>query len=278
MKIIPTPHLLAFALFFSVGYSVAQQDTATFDDAEVMVEEAIEVTEEEMPYEEPIAAEPWEEELPKTNRRVRPKYLPQAKFSFGFLSLSPYQPAGSGAYLPSTDFFNSDQFSFELGMGKNLYEGKVRFWFGLGVETEKYTFNDPQVRITSRADSFYHNVVSPNSGTPDEKAVESSIHSESICIPLSIGLQNFQRRPTMKLQVGIYLGYRYRFYSEVEYEDGARVRTYDDLEMNPISIDPFISLQFKRLGVFARTSLLPIVLDNNAVNQTRGAFGIFLGT
>jgi hypothetical protein len=51
----------------------------------------------------------------------------------------------------------------------------------------------------------------------------------------------------MKLQVGVYVGYRYRFYTEVEYDDGARVRTYDDLEMNPISIDPFISLQFKRV-------------------------------
>ena len=251
----------------------AQTDTAVVEET---IEEAVEVPyelyEEEAPA--PVEVAPWEEDDEPRRTKIRRKYLPYTKFSLGLLSLSPYQPAASGAYVPSTDFFNSNQFSFELGAGKNLYEGKVRFWFGLGVETEKYTFNDPMVRITSRADSFSHSLASG----PTENAVQSSLHSESICIPLSIGLQNHKRKPPMKLQVGVYVGYRYRFYTEVEYDDGARVRTYDDLEMNPISIDPFISLQFKRLGVFARTSLLPIVLDNNAVNQTRGAFGIFLGT
>ena len=266
---------LSFLTFSFVGFQTlhAQSDTILLEETIEEAEEIpIEVYEEEAPA--PSEVVPWEEDDELRRTTIRPKYLPYMKFSLGFLGLTPYRPAASGAYVPSTDFFNSDQFSFEFGAGKNLYEGKVRFWFGLGVETEKYTFNDPMVRITSRTDSFSHSIASG----PTENAVQSSLHSESICIPLSIGLQNHKRRPTIKLQVGVYVGYRYRFYTEVEYDDGARVRTYDDLEMNPISIDPFISLQFKRLGVFARTSLLPIVLDNNAVNQTRGAFGIFLGT
>ena len=266
---------LGFLAFSFLGFETinAQSDTLVVEETiEEAIEMPIELYEEEAPA--PVEVAPWEEDDEPRRTKIRPKYLPYTKFSLGFLSLSPYQAATSGAYVPSTDFFNSDQFSFEFGAGKNLYEGKVRFWFGLGVETEKYTFNDPQVRITSRSDSFSHSIASG----PRENAVQSSLHSESICIPLSIGLQNHKRRPTMKLQLGVYVGYRYRFYTEVEYDDGARVRTYDDLEMNPISIDPFISLQFKRVGIFARTSLLPIVSDANAVSQTRGAFGIFLGT
>ena len=81
----------------------------------------------------------------------------------------------------------------------------------------------------------------------------------------------------MKLQVGVYLGYRYRFYTEVEYDDVARLRIYDVLVMNRFSIDPFISIQIKRLGVFVKTSWLPMVMDNNAVNQSISAFGIVLG-
>jgi hypothetical protein len=266
---------VSFLTFSFLGFQTihAQSDTMVTEET---IEEAVEVPIELYEEEEsaPMEVAPWEEDDEPRRTKIRPKYLPYAKVSLGFLSLTPYQPAASGAYVPSTDFFNSDQFSFEFGTGKNLYEGKVRFWFGFGVETENSTFNDPMVRITNRADSFSHSIASG----PKENAVQSSLHSQSICIPISLGIQNHKRRPTMKLQLGVYVGYRYRFYTEVEYDDGARVRTYDDLEMNPISIDPFISLQFKRIGVFARTSLLPIVSDNNTVNQTRGAFGIFLGT
>ena len=48
--------------------------------------------------------------------------------------------------------------------------------------------------------------------------------------------------------------------------------------MNPIIVDPYVSIQFKKFGFFGRTSLMPLLKNVGLGNeQTRNAFGLFIG-
>jgi hypothetical protein len=218
----------------------------------------------------------YEEPAPK-------KYDFQTRFGFGFVSLnnalSPL--ATNGRFLPTTKFISSNISNFEISFGKNLSNGIWRLWFGLGIEDEYFTFDDANVRLGARGDSFSHKTVKPTD--PDqfgktENANSSSFSISTVTIPLAIGYQNKARKPSYKVQVGAYVGYRFQSQTDVKYDDKTRVSVRGNFHVNPFIVDPFVSIQFKGIGFFARTSLLPILNNVGGGNeQTRNAFGVSLG-
>jgi len=267
----------------------AQSDTILVDEMEypTIIEEATEV-EAESEF-EAVPVEPdfdfnegfkYEKPRPK-------KYDFQTRFGLGSVSLnnalSAVEPGGTaiGRYLPSAKFLTSNISNFEISLGKNLSQGLYRFWFGVGIENEYFTFEDASVRLSTRSDSFSHYSVDPN-GIPqfgkDENTKSSSLNYTTISVPLAIGFQDKQRRPSYKIQVGAYLGYRFQTKSEIKYEDNTTVTIKGDFHMNPIIVDPYVSIQFKKFGFFGRTSLMPLLKNVGLGNeQTRNAFGLFIG-
>lgn len=222
----------------------------------------------------------FEEPAPK-------KYEFQTRFSVGFVmlnnALSPVA-AGSntvGRFLPSTKFISSNISNFELSFGKNLSKGLWRFWFGIGIEDENFTFQDANVRLMGRSDSFAHKTVNPtdlDQFNKSENANSSSFSVTTVTVPLAIGYQNKQRKPNYKVQIGAYVGYRFQSQTDVKYDDKTTVSVRGDFHTNPFIVDPFVNLQYKRIGVFARTSLLPILNNVGGGNeQTRNAFGVSIG-
>jgi hypothetical protein len=265
----------------------AQTDTDTAEVIEVPYPEEII---DEMPAEEgAYEAVPdfdynqefsYEEPKPK-------KYDFQTRFGFGFVSLnnalSPVA-AGSnatGRFLPTTKFISSNISNFEISFGKNISQGLWRLWFGLGIEDEYFTFEDANVRLMARSDSFSHKTVEPTDADQFGKAEDANSSSFSIAtvtVPLAIGYQNKQRRPDYKVQFGAYLGYRFQSQTDVKYADKTTVSVRGNFHTNPFIVDPFVNLQYKRIGLFARTSLLPILNKVGGGNeQTRNAFGLFIG-
>lgn len=215
------------------------------------------------------------------------KYDFQTRFSVGFVmlnnALSPVA-AGSntvGRFLPSTKFISSNISNFELSFGKNLSKGLWRFWFGIGIEDENFTFQDANVRLIGRSDSFAHKTVNPtdlDQFNKSENANSSSFSVTTVTVPLAIGYQNKQRKPNYKVQIGAYVGYRFQSQTDVKYDDKTTVSVRGDFHTNPFIVDPFVNLQYKRIGVFARTSLLPILNNVGGGNeQTRNAFGVSIG-
>ncbi len=211
------------------------------------------------------------------------KYDFQSRFSFGFVSLnnalSPL--ASNGRFLPTTKFISSNISNFELSFGKNLSQGLWRFWFGLGIEDEYFTFDNANVRLVARGDSFTHKTVNPSD--PDqfgktENANSSSFSISTVTVPLAIGYQDKARKPLYKVQVGAYVGYRFQSRTDVKYDDKTKVSVMGNFHVNTFIVDPFVSVQFKGIGFFARTSLLPILNHVGGGNeQTRNAFGVSLG-
>jgi hypothetical protein len=218
----------------------------------------------------------YEEPAPK-------KYDFQTRFGFGFVmlnnALSPL--ANNGRFLPTTKFISSNISNFEISFGKNLSNGIWRLWFGLGIEDEYFTFDNANVRLGARSDSFSHKTVNPSDADQfgkTENANSSSFSISTVTVPLAIGYQNKARKPSYKVQVGAYLGYRFQSRTDVKYDDKTKVSVMGDFHVNPFIVDPFVSIQFKGIGLFARTSLLPILNNVGGGNeQTRNAFGVSLG-
>ncbi len=211
----------------------------------------------------------------------------QTRFAFGFVSLNnalaPVTAGNNtmGRYLPKAKFFSSNITNFEISFGRNISGGLWRFWLGVGIEDEYYTFDNANVRITARSDSFSHYSVNDLS-TPmvgaNETTKSSSLSFATVTVPLSIGYQNSVRRPLYKIQAGAYVGYRFQTQTDVEYEDNTTVSIRGNFHANPIVIDPFISVLYKKIGIFARTSLMPLLNNVGGGNeQTRNAFGITFG-
>lgn len=215
------------------------------------------------------------------------KYEFQTRFSFGFVmlnnALSPVAagPNTVGRFLPSTKLISSNISNFELSFGKNLSKGLWRLWFGIGIEDEYFTFKDANVRLIGRSDSFAHKTV--NASDPDqfgkkENANSSSFSVTTVSVPLAIGYQSKARKPLYKIQVGAYVGYRFQSQTDVKYDDKTTVSVRGDFHVNPFIVDPFVNVQFKGIGFFARTSLLPILNNVGGGNeQTRNAFGLSIG-
>lgn len=264
----------------------AQTDTSTAEDNVEMlnpsdIEETFEEREDELEAMTELLPDFYYEE-PKPK-----KYEFQTRFSFGFVMLNnALSPVAAGSntvsrFLPSTKFISSNISNFELSFGKNLSQGLWRFWFGIGVEDEDFTFKDANVRLIGRSDSFAHKTVNPSD--PDqfkksEDANSSSFSITTVTVPLAIGYQSKARKPLYKLQLGAYVGYRFRSQTDVKYDDKTRVSVRGDFHVNPFIVDPFVNLQYKRIGVFARTSLLPILNNVGGGNeQTRNAFGLSIG-
>lgn len=271
------------------SYAQTDTDTTTAEDVLEVPYPSVEVIEEapaeEGAYEAVLDFDynqdfSYEEPKPK-------KYDFQTRFGFGFVSLnnalSPIA-AGSntaGRFLPSTKFISSNISNFEISFGKNLSQGLWRFWFGLGIEDEYFTFEDANVRLIGRSDSFAHKTVNPTDLDQFGKAEDANSSSFSIAtvtVPLAIGYQNKQRRPNYKVQFGAYVGYRFQSQTDVKYADKTTVSVRGNFHTNPFIVDPFVNLQYKRIGVFLRTSLLPILNNVGGGNeQTRNAFGLFIG-
>ena len=218
----------------------------------------------------------YEEPTPK-------KYDFQTRFGFGFVmlnnALSPL--ATNGRFLPTTKFISSNISNFEISFGKNLSNGIWRLWFGLGIEDEYFTFDNANVRLGARSDSFSHKTVNPSDADQfgkTENANSSSFSISTVTVPLAIGYQNKARKPSYKVQVGAYVGYRFQSRTDVKYDDKTKVSVMGDFHVNPFIVDPFVTIQFKGIGLFARTSLLPILNNVGGGNeQTRNAFGVSLG-
>ena len=151
----------------------------------------------------------------------------------------------------------------------------------MGIEDEYFTFEDANVRLIARNDSFAHKTVEPTAEdqfNQTENATSSSFSVTTISFPIAIGFQNKQRRPLYKFQFGAYLGYRFQSQTDVKYQDKTVVSVRGDFHTNPIILDPFLSFQYKRIGLFMRTSLMPILKNVGSGNeQSRNAFGIFIG-
>lgn len=279
--------MIALGLFTSTS---AQTDTIIEEDIiapypEIM-EEAEEAASEEIyeavPEENFDFNEGFQYEEPKPK-----KYDFQTRFGFGFVSLNnALSPVASGnnitgRYLPSSKFINSNISNFEISFGKNLSQGLWRLWFGIGIEDEYFTFEDANVRLIARNDSFAHKTVESTSIDQfgqTENATSSSFSFTTVSFPIAIGYQNKQRRPLFKFQFGAYLGYRFQSQTDVKYQDKTVVSVRSDFHTNPIILDPFLSFQYKKIGLFMRTSLMPILKNVGSGNeQSRNAVGVFIG-
>jgi hypothetical protein len=279
--------VLSFCFFQTLTAQTDTPDTSAVDLPVVPFEEApseFDFTEDSLPSEE------WGFDEVSPDFEYTPsvkKYDFEASFAYGFASLSPTKSAvasknGSiGRYLPQTTFFGSDLTRFELNFGRNLSKGIWRFWFGLGIEDESFRFVDANVRLQTRVDSFAHQTLDPTDPASigkEEDSKESSLYISSVTVPLAISYQNKSRRPTFKIKIGAHIGYRYTTQSSVKYGDDTRVTVTGNFHVNPYIVDPFASFQYKSVGIFARTSVLPLLHNVGAGNeQMRHIFGLFVG-
>ncbi len=270
-------------------YAQTDTDTTTAEDDVEMPYPSVEVIEEAAEEEGVYEVMPDYEAVPEYAYEApkAKKWDFQTRFAFGFVSLNnaiaPVSPGNNniGRYLPKAKFISSNISSFEIAFGRNISDGLWRFWFGVGIEDEYFNFDDANVRISARSDSFSHYSVN-NLSTPmvgnNETSKSSSLSFATVTVPLAIGYQNKARRPLYKIQAGAYVGYRFQTQSDVEYEDKTTVSIRGDFHANPIIIDPYISVLYKKIGFFARTSLMPLLNNVGAGNeQTRNAFGITFG-
>jgi hypothetical protein len=121
-------------------------------------------------------------------------------------------------------------------------------WFGLGIEDEYFTFEDANVRLMARSDSFAHYSVDPQTSKDQfgkaEDANSSSFSIATVTVPLAIGYQNKQRRPDFKVQLGAYVVYRFQSQTDVKYADKTTVSVRGNFHTNPFKITTNIRLKF----------------------------------
>ncbi|MCT4581827.1 MAG: PorT family protein [Flavobacteriales bacterium] len=183
---------------------------------------------------------------------------------------SPYQAM-------ELDYSRSKSLGFDFMLrGLDLFNKRVYFSPGIGLDWNKYHFKDKQQMLSTQNDTVLF--VVDSSVTYDKYKLRTTYLQVPVLLGFRLG--NLDKK-VVNVQVGAIAGYNIGALTKSKYAvDGTKYKNKvrDDYNVNPFKLDAVARVSFGDIGLFGRYSFTSLFEDNKAPTLTPFTVGLTFGS